>query len=100
MDRLVAYEARPVRSLPKPCAAVLSAGTADGVILFSPRTARIWSALVDAAGLGSAAARLVHYCLSQNVALAVREGLGESVDVQVPLRPDEAALVQMISPPA
>lgn len=99
VDRTVAYEARPAAALPKTCAAALAAGQVDGVILFSPRTARIWARLVAAAGLTPAAARMVHYCLSDNVAGAVHDGLGAAVAVQVAPRPDESALLEMIPSP-
>lgn len=100
VDRVVAYEARPVGELPEPCAAALEAGTADGVLLYSPRTARIWVALVTGADLAPAATRLVHYCLSDNVADMVRNQLGTAVAVKVAARPDEAALIEMIPKPA
>jgi uroporphyrinogen-III synthase len=100
VDRVVAYEARPVAALPKACAAALAAGKADGILLFSPRSARIWTTLVGAADLTAAAAKLVHYCLSENVAGAVCNALGPDVVVQVPPRPEEAALLEMIPAPA
>ena len=100
VDRVIAYEAQPADALPQPCAAAVAAGEADAVLLYSPRTARIWSALVAEAGLTAVAARLVHYCLSENVADAVRCGLGAAIAVQVAPRPDEAALLEMIPPPA
>jgi uroporphyrinogen-III synthase len=100
VDRVVAYEACPVEALPQPCAAALKAGTADGVLLYSPRTARIWVTLVTGTDLAPAAMRLVHYCLSDNVADMVRGQLGTGVAVQVAARPDEAALIEMIPKPA
>lgn len=100
VDRVVAYEARPVRALPRACAAALAAGKVDGVLLFSPRSARIWAQLVAAADLATAAAQATHFCLSENVAGAVRSGLGAQVAVQVASLPDEATLLAMIPAPA
>jgi uroporphyrinogen-III synthase len=100
VDRVVAYEACPVEALPQPCAAALKAGTADGVLLYSPRTARIWAALVADSELVPAAMRLVHYCLSDNVADMVRNQLGTAVAVKMAARPDEAALIEIIPKPA
>lgn len=100
VDTVIAYEALPAAALPEPCAAALEEGKADGVLLYSPRTARIWVKLVEAAGLVPAAARLTHYCLSGNVAAAVRDGIGDNVPLQVASRPDESALLEMIPPPA
>jgi uroporphyrinogen-III synthase len=96
VDRVIAYEARPAEALPRPCAAAIAAGDADGVVLYSPRSARIWAKLVAEAGLAAAAMRMVHYCLSQNVAGALREGLGDGVAVQVARRPNESALLELI----
>ena len=100
VDRVVTYEARPAEALPKLCAAALAAGRADGVLLYSPRTAHIWVALVQAGGLAPAASRLVHYCLSGNVAAVVRDGIADDVPLQVASRPDEFALLELIPPPA
>jgi uroporphyrinogen-III synthase len=100
VDRVVAYEARPAERLPKACVAALAAGKADGVLLFSPRSARIWAALVSAAELTDAAAQLTHYCLSENVAGAMLGGLGAAVATQVSPLPEEASLLAMIPAPA
>ena len=100
VDRVIAYEARPVEALPRACATALAAGRADGVLLFSPRTARIWATLVASADLAPAAAKLIHYCLSENVAAALRDHLGADVTVQVAPLPDEAALLDMVAAPA
>lgn len=100
VDRVVAYNARPAEALPDLCAAAIAAGVADGVVLYSPRSARIWADLVVAAGLAAAVMRMVHYCLSENVANALREGLGEGVAVQVARRPNESALLELIPAPA
>jgi uroporphyrinogen-III synthase len=100
VDRVVAYEAHPAQALPGDCAAEMAAGKADGVTLYSPRTARIWVELVLAADLATRAAQMNHYCLSDNVAREVHEGLGAGVAVQVAPRPDEAALIEMIPAPA
>ncbi len=99
VDRLIAYEACPAESLPSACATALAAGRAHGVLLFSPRTARIWARLLASADLASAAAKLVHYCLSENVAAALRDHLGADVTVQVAPRPDEAAVLDMVGAP-
>jgi len=45
-------------------------GGVSGVLLFSPRTAAIFEELVVAAGLANAAAGLLAFCLSANVAAA------------------------------
>ena len=97
VDRVVAYEARPAEALPGPCAEAIAADGADGVVLYSPRSARVWAKLVVEAGLAAAAMQMVHYCLSENVAGALREGLGEGVAVQVARQPNESALLELIA---
>jgi uroporphyrinogen-III synthase len=42
-------------------------GSFDGVVLMSPRTAKVYATLVGDAGLGTAARRMVHFCLSDAV---------------------------------
>ena len=43
----------------------------DGVVLFSPRTARIWAKCLGNAGLVQSASRMTHWCLSNAVAEAL-----------------------------
>lgn len=62
--RLIIYEARP--AAPPPGVAC----GAEGVLLYSPRTARLWHA---ATKQDAAARRLIHFCLSENVAAALPE---------------------------
>ena len=68
VDRVVLYAAEPVAGAPPAAVTGLRDGTADAVLLYSPRTAQIWARLTIAAGLGGAAAGLRHLCLSANVA--------------------------------
>lgn len=100
VHRAVLYEARPASALPEAAASALHDGTADGVTLYSPRTASIWARLATAAGLAEQAARLMHYCLSANVASAVRSGLGDHCPVSVAETPDEPALLRLMGRPA
>jgi uroporphyrinogen-III synthase len=64
VTRAIVYDALP-------CAvdnlSSLVAG-ADGVLLYSPRTAKLWLAQVQAAGLSESVKVLKHFCLSANVA--------------------------------
>ena len=59
----------------------LASGALDGVILMSPATAQSYVTLVGAQGLQRAAAKLTHFCLSQNVAdaLAALDGARISI---------------------
>lgn len=94
--RVVLYEARPAPRLPEAAASALQRREADGVLLYSPRTAGIWADLVRGAGLAERAAGLRHYCLSPNVAAALSRGFGGSCPVAVAASPDEPALLRLM----
>jgi uroporphyrinogen-III synthase len=82
VDRVVVYDAVAATSLS-------GAGIADhdGVLLYSPRTARIWVSLA-----GETARLLHHYCLSENVAAVLPAPWRKSVA----MRPDEAAMLALL----
>lgn len=94
VDRVVLYAAEPVAALPPAAVTGLRDGTADAVLLYSPRTAQIWARLTIAAGLGGAAAGLRHLCLSANVAARL-EAAFPGAPVSVAARPDEDAMVAL-----
>lgn len=89
--RVVLYDAAPAETLGG-VAAALDAGALDAVLLYSPRSARIWRGLVEAAGLAERARPLRHLCLSRNVAAALPEGW----NVAVSTSPDEAAILALL----
>jgi uroporphyrinogen-III synthase len=66
--RAVLYEAKVAEALPEEAARALRAGSLDGVLLFSPRSARTLIDLVRAAELEGALGRLTAWCLSEAVA--------------------------------
>lgn len=66
--RVIVYRAEAATGLPPEAAEAIRDGRLDGVILMSPRTARVYAALVTAAGVAAEAAGLVHFCLSEAVA--------------------------------
>ena len=67
-------------------------GHADGVLLYSPRTARIWLELVTRAQLLGMAARPSYFCLSANVA----QILPKDWQTHVAKTPDEAAMLTLL----
>ena len=92
VDRLALYDAVPADRLTPGLAAALEAGEIDGVLLFSPRTARIWAGLAGETALG-----VTHYCLSQAVADALEATLGTAPrSVRVAERPNQDALTALI----
>jgi uroporphyrinogen-III synthase len=75
IERLTLYRAKPVESLPGLVVDALKQGTLNGVVLYSPRTARIWLELLQRHGLSSQAIHVLHYCLSANVACVLPSGV-------------------------
>ena len=66
--------------------------TADGVLLYSPRSARIWVDLIATSNLETAAAAPIYYCLSKNVA----NMLPQHWQTRVAKTPDEAAMLALL----
>ncbi|MFN4140313.1 uroporphyrinogen-III synthase [Aestuariivirga sp.] len=89
--RVVLYDAVPAGSLGA-AETALREGSLDAVLLYSPRTARIWRSLVEAAGLGGAAGKVIHLCLSRNVAAA----LPGAWPVRTAAAPEEASMLALL----
>ena len=89
--RVILYDAVPASSL-GPVEPALRDHRLDAVLLYSPRTARIWLRLVDEAGLAEQAKLVRHFCLSSNVARVLPAHWPNSVAE----RPDEAAMLGML----
>ena len=97
--RRTLYAANPVDRLPAEAEAALGEDRLDYVLLFSPRTAKVFVRLVEAAGLGPSLGRVVAVCLSEAVAgelagrfwkevrvaeLPTLEAMAEAVDPAAP----------------
>jgi uroporphyrinogen-III synthase len=67
----VLYRAVPAAALPEEALRLLTAGSLDGVILMSPRTAKTFATLLSEGRTLTQAKSLVCYCLSEAVAEAV-----------------------------
>ncbi|MGZ9103914.1 MAG: uroporphyrinogen-III synthase, partial [Rhodoplanes sp.] len=93
--REVVYEAQRVDRLPEPAATQLRERALDGVVLYSPRTARIFVALAGSAGLASHCSALTAWCLSAGVAEQARALPWRRVVIAA--RPDSAAMVDAIA---
>ena len=97
--RAVLYEARAAKILPDTAHAALEARDVDGVLLYSPRTARLFMSLVRAADLDGTLAGIEAFCLSDAVA---HEAGGEAENaffraVHVADRPEQAALIELVN---
>jgi uroporphyrinogen-III synthase len=64
VETVVLYDAVPVNILPRNAAEALRDGSLDGVLLFSPRSAKVFAGLVTDAELAPACAKLTAYCIS------------------------------------
>ncbi|WP_421693630.1 uroporphyrinogen-III synthase [Aestuariivirga sp.] len=90
--RAVLYDAVPAAGL-GPVDALLRRGEIDAVLLYSPRSARIWRQLTEAAGLSAQAGKLRNFCLSTNVASVLPEHWTRLVAES----PDEQAMLALLA---
>lgn len=97
VETMVLYEALSVAALPANAAEDLRNNTLDGVLLFSPRSAKTFAALVGAAGLVSQCARLVAFCISA----ATAEALAPLTFTRVAIAgtPNQDAILDLIPAP-
>lgn len=93
-DRVIIYDACPAQTLGA-AAEALRRGAVDAVLLYSPRSAKIWCELIEREGLAPEAALPRYVCLSRNVAAA----LPQSWRRHVAARPDEAAMLALLEQP-
>ena len=92
--RAVLYEARAAGSLSGETRDAMEAGTLDGVLLFSPRTAALFAELVTDAGVSETCRDLIAYCLSPAVAEKVQSLAWR--DVVVATEPSQEALLRAL----
>ncbi|MEA2756225.1 MAG: hypothetical protein QOJ54_2514 [Aliidongia sp.] len=88
------YDAISTTELAPPTRTAIENGTLDGVLLFSPRTARHFAELIAAAGLGERARRLQAWCLSRAVADALAPL--RLVGIHIAAEPTQASLLRII----
>jgi uroporphyrinogen-III synthase len=93
--RQVLYDAVAVDRLSRPLADAIRAGTVDGVLLFSKRTARIWVDATLREGLGAASSAIGHFCLSPAIA-AVIAGAIAPPPVMVAEKPNIDAMLRLL----
>jgi uroporphyrinogen-III synthase len=71
VETRILYGTYPVQELPKEAAIALLQGKVDGAMLFSPKSAEIFTKLVAKAGLAPQCASLAAYCISAAAAAAL-----------------------------
>jgi uroporphyrinogen-III synthase len=95
VDMVQVYRMVTAKTLPSNAAAALT-GEIDGVLHFSRRSAEAFLTAARNSGLLEAALRKpVHYCLSPQIAEPLQAA--GAVDVRAAERPDQAALLALIS---
>lgn len=91
--RSVLYRAETARALSPAAIGALAEGRIAGVVLYSPRTARLFCRLASAAGLAAACSPLTAFCLSEAVATAAALPWQHRL---VAARPDQAAMIDAV----
>jgi uroporphyrinogen-III synthase len=94
VEREVLYDAVPLTELSDDAERALRENQLDGVLLFSPRTAKIFCNLVAAAGLEESCAPLTAFCISAATAAAL--GSLEFTRVAVAGHPNQEAMLALI----
>jgi uroporphyrinogen-III synthase len=84
VERVIVYEARPATKL------AAEAKRAQGILLYSPRSARLWLDLARQADVPANV--MTHFCLSPNIAAILPDGFAR----RVAARPEEDALLEII----
>lgn len=86
------YEARAAAALAEEARAALAAGEMEAALHYSARSASIFLALADAAGVpATLRARVTHFALSEDVARVLRAA--GCANVRVAAAPDQASLL-------
>jgi uroporphyrinogen-III synthase len=94
VETVVFYRAVATPSFAPDLQAVLRGGPLDGVLHYSRRSAQAFVAGATAAGLLPTALKVRHYCLTVEVALPLETA---GARVRIAARPEEAALIELLS---
>ncbi len=97
VDTVVLYEAAPVEALPPVAEDCLRRDRVDGVLIFSPRTAQIFSALVNQAGLAMHCRTVAAFCISAAAANALAPL--QFARIAVAEKPNQTALLDLLPKP-
>lgn len=96
VERAVLYHSEAAQHLTDETISELRAGTISHVLLFSPRTARIFAELVGQAGIKASLKPVVALCLSDAVASAADLDFAAK---RIAPRPDQEALLSLLDTP-
>lgn len=92
--RIQLYHAKKAEALSPEGVSAIKDGLINGVVLYSPRTAAAFVALLTKAGLKEAGRRMHAYCLSS--AVAAKAGAIDWGGIVVAETPDQAALIKSV----
>jgi uroporphyrinogen-III synthase len=91
---VVLYRMVAADIFPPEAADALAAGSVDGVLHYSRRSAEIFLDCAGRGGLLNAAVKLAHYCLSAQVAAPL--AAAGAATLHIASRPQEAALIELV----
>ncbi len=94
----IVYTTRVAERFASPTVASMRNKRIDGVILLSPRTAEVYTSLVEQHNLTKACRGIVHFCISQ--AAASRLGALGGIPIKVPEKPNLQEMLALIGPAA
>lgn len=94
VERVIAYEARPVDALPAAAAQALRGGDVDAALFYSPRTGRAFAELVRQASLEHTLVKVTAAALSDAVAATLQSLAWRRIVIAK--EPTEAALLSAI----
>ena len=97
VERAILYEAQRLNALTDQIIDSIQSGKIKSVLLFSPRTAKIWLSLTKSCIDKSRLAKLGHFCLSQNVANVLVNALGNDCDITICKKPDTQHMLAAIN---
>ena len=97
-ETIILYDAVPAAALPENARVALQDRTLNGVMLFSPRSAKIFATLVTEAKLAAACEKIEAYCIS--AATASELSPLSFARVAVAGVPNQDAILQLVPPPA
>jgi uroporphyrinogen-III synthase len=90
--QVVLYDVVAAQQLPQDTVNAVRTGEAEGVLLYSPRTAAIWRDLTRAQHFGPLMDDLTHYCLSPSIA----EWLEPDWPRRIAEQPEEESLMKLL----
>jgi uroporphyrinogen-III synthase len=94
--RVITYDAVTQVEYAAPLVATADVQSADAVLLYSARSAKLWGELVAATQSATLAGRLMHFCLSANVA----QQLDPKWPKKVAAEPNEPKLLALLAQPS